>query len=162
MNLDALTCPSLDDEDDGLTQIHAESGIPIPHLSRHTEGGFLVTRPRLVDFVPTPIDYKQPLSSWVWKQGHPVSRKDATGEPVKYWLCHDCYHKEPAMRESKWLFYAAPTTTPIRHLVKHHHFNKVFSSLTTAGSSLRAAAVTTTACSSMSSALAYSDVSPDR
>lgn len=124
MNLDALTCPSLNDEDDGLTQIHAESGIPIPHLSRHTEGGFLVTRPRLVDFVPTPIDYKQPLSYWVWKQGHPVSRKDATGEPVKYWLCHDCYHKEPAMRESKWLFYAAPTTTPIRHLVKHHHFNK--------------------------------------
>lgn len=124
MALDQLTASSLTSELSNLTEIFNDSQLPGTHNSRRTEGGFLVTGPRLQGFVPTPINSNRPRTSWVWKEGEPISKKDEDGVVNNYWLCRACFESKVVTPQRHWLKPAAPTSTPSKHLQKYHHFDE--------------------------------------
>ena len=124
MTLDQLTASSFTSELSNLSKIFNESQSPETHNSRRTEGGFLVTGPRLQGFVPTPINSNRPRTSWVWKEGEPISKKDEDGVVNNYWLCKACFESKVVTPQRHWLKPAAPTSTPSKHLQKYHHFDE--------------------------------------
>jgi hypothetical protein len=118
-----FTDSSLTTEPDNLTLLHQQSGLPTNHTSRRTQGGFLVGGPRLLNFIPTPVDIKRPLHSWVWKEGHAITRLSPNGVSENFWLCERCYNSPTNCPEKQYLKPAAPTNLTQRHLSKHHGFN---------------------------------------
>lgn len=126
MASDLLTESLLTIEPHNVTLTHQHSDLLTDHQrlqSRRSQGGFLVGGSRLAGFVPTPIDSKRALHSWIWKEGHPISRKDDKGILNNFWLCDRCYHAPIHHPEKLYLKLASPTTVAQRHLAKHHGFN---------------------------------------
>jgi hypothetical protein len=99
---------------ENLTELHNDSGLLLPHQSRHTKTGFLVQGGLLNDYVPTPLS-KRPKGSWVWKGGHGEAiASTTTGE--SYWLCKACYNQP---QKQVIVYPLRPTTGPQRHMEKN-------------------------------------------
>ena len=124
MTPDQLTVSSFTSEPDNLTELFNNTALPGLHDSRRTQGGFLVAGALLQGFIPTPINSNRPLTSWVWKQGEAISKKDEKGYVVNYWLCRECFESKLQHPQKHWLKAAAPTSTPQRHLIKYHNFDE--------------------------------------
>jgi hypothetical protein len=99
---------------ENLTELHNDSGLLLPHQSRHTKTGFLVQGGLLNDYVPTPPS-KRPKGSWVWKDGHGEAITSTTTEK-SYWLCKACYNQP---QKQVVVYPVRPTTGPQRHMEKH-------------------------------------------
>lgn len=99
-------------------ELHSEPKVPSSNDNPRTQFGFLVDGPRLSGYKPTPPG-KQPLTSWVWRHGEPVTRiKDGRS----LWLCRLCY-EQPGSQGLE-LRSAKSTNRPRDHLVDRHRFNE--------------------------------------
>jgi hypothetical protein len=104
---------------DNLIWLHQQSGLLTDHTSCHTRGGFLVGGPRLLNFIPTPVEDKRPLHSWVWKEGQPITKLSLNGTSENFWLRERCYKSLINCPEKQYLKLAALTNLAQSHLVKH-------------------------------------------
>ena len=98
-----------------FTELHAQSGLPGTHTSRHTESGFLVDGTRLYGFKPTPPS-KFEKRGWVWKHGEPITR---VSDAKCFHLCRICYDKE----DQSLITLTAPHTTQIKRHLRTHGYD---------------------------------------
>lgn len=122
MDLSNITISSLTSEPEDLTVIHAQSGLPTEHNSRHTDDGFWIDPKRLPNCVPLPVT-KKPRASWVWDQGHAIGvQKDR--DVTRFWLCKKCYNAGTEPRSSYLIRAPGGTTKVIDHLEKSYSFDR--------------------------------------
>ena len=123
MDLSDITNSSLTSEPEDLTVIHAQSGLPTAHDSRHTDAGFWIDLKRLPNCVVLPTA-KKPRGSWIWEHGYGLGvQKD--GDILRYWLCKSCYNGSVPLPRTSYLIKSERNTTKvIDHLEKSHGFDR--------------------------------------